>query len=296
MRRRDFLRRFAAALASGGATATAGAAFAGSGPAPGAAPDAPRGVSFHPDRGTPPIAIQLYSLRTLMEHDPERVLAALASIGYREVELAGLFGRTPEEVRAMLDRTGLRAVAAHVGLADLEEGWDATRAMAEVLAVRYVVVPWIDERDRSLDGYRRIAARFDRAGSLARDAGLAFAYHNQAYEFEAVEGVIPYDLLLAETDPDLVLLELDVFWMRRGGRDPHAYFTQYPGRFPLVHVKDMDGAGRMVDVGAGDIDFAAIIASGERAGIRHYILEHDEPPAPLQFAESSFEHMRALLR
>ncbi len=112
-------------------------------------------------------------------------------------------------------------------------------------------------------------------GESCREAGLRFGYHNHDFEFETIDGQIPFDVLLDETDPGLVDFELDLFWITKGGEDPLRYFERYPGRFTLCHVKDMAAGGEMVDVGAGGIDFAAIFARAEQAGLKHFFVEHD---------------------
>lgn len=247
-----------------------------------------------------PLGIQLYSLRTIMDTEPERVLAALVEIGYEEVELAGLYGHSATDFRGMLDRAGLRAPAGHIDLSPPPasgpwQEWERTLEDAATLGHDWVVVPWIDQGERTLDGYRRIAERFNAAGEAARAAGLRFAYHNHDFEFRAIDGVIPYDLLLDRTEPDLVEMEMDVYWVVHAGADPLHYFRQHPGRFPLIHVKDRDAEGEMVDVGAGRIDYSEVFAAAEGAGIRHYLIEHDNPESPMNFARSSYRHVRGLL-
>jgi sugar phosphate isomerase/epimerase len=105
---------------------------------------------------------------------------------------------------------------------------------------------------------------------------------------------LPYDILLAETDPELVRMEMDLYWITKGGQDPLMYFDRYPGRFPLVHVKDMDDTGGFADVGSGRIDFARIFARSETAGIRHYLVEHDNPRSPMDSIEASHRYLREL--
>ncbi|HEX6537411.1 MAG TPA: sugar phosphate isomerase/epimerase [Gemmatimonadaceae bacterium] len=230
-----------------------------------------------------------------MDRDVEGTLAELARIGYAEVELAGLHGKTPREMRTILDRAGLRATSSHIAMRDIRERWPAALVDAHTLGQRWIVCPWIDESDRTPDGYRRVAEELDRAAEAARGAGLGFAYHNHDYEFAPIAGgVVPYDLLLAECDPALVRMELDLYWIAKAGRDPLAYFEAHPGRFPLVHVKDMARDGAMVDVGQGTIDFAAIFARHARAGIEHYFVEHDDPPSPLADARASYQYLRHL--
>ncbi|HEX9580186.1 MAG TPA: sugar phosphate isomerase/epimerase [Gemmatimonadales bacterium] len=240
------------------------------------------------------IGLQLYTVRGEMERDLDGTLDAVARVGYQEVQFAGYFGRSPTQVRAALDAAGLTAPGAHIPYDALGERWDATLDGAHVMGHRYLLVAWIPAGERStLDGYRRIAARFERAAERARTAGILFAYHNHDYEFARMEGQVPYDVLLAEASY-LVKMEMDLFWITRGGGDPLAYFRAYPGRFHTVHVKDMDARGRMVDVGKGTIPFGRIFAMREQAGLRHYFVEHDTPEQPLDSIRASYQYLRRL--
>src|SRR5262249_26260639 len=205
------------------------------------------------------LGLQLYTVRTLMQQDVEGTLAAVAAIGIREVEFAGYFGRRPAALRQSLQSVGLSAPSAHVPFTALST-WGQTLDDANAVGHRYVVIPSIDVQLRSLDDWRRIAERFNWAGEQAHAAGLQFAYHNHDVEFRTVENRIGYDVLCESTDPQLVRLQLDLYWIRKGGQDPLAYFRRWPGRFPMVHVKDMSADGHMVDVGAGAIDWRAIFA------------------------------------
>ena len=241
------------------------------------------------------IGLQLYTVRHELERDFEGTLARVATTGYREVELAGYFGKAPADVRAMLDRHGLAAPAAHVSLAPNE--WRAALDAAPVIGHRYLVVPWIAaEARRTLDDYKRMAQRFNQAATAARAAGIQFAYHNHDFEFVPMDGRLPYDVLLAETDPHLVQLEIDLYWITKGGQDPLTYFARWPGRVPLVHVKDSAGPPdhRMVDVGAGTIDWKRIFAQGEQAGIRHCFVEHDAPANAFASIRASYEYLKRL--
>lgn len=240
------------------------------------------------------LGIQLYTVRSLMEQDVDRTLAAVAEIGYREVAFAGYFGQPPARLRDMLDRYGLSAPAAHVGYPELGDSWGRVLDTATQIGHRYVVTPSIPEALRTADGYRRAAERFNRAGAEARERGLTFAYHNHDFEFIPVGDRLPFDILLDETDPALVQFEMDLFWITKSGYDPLDYFTRYPGRFPLVHVKDMAADGEMVDVGQGQIDFPRIFARAAQAGIRHYFVEHDNPEEPLETARRSYDYLRSL--
>ena len=277
MNRRDFLQRSAATLA---ALSTPGRLAAG-----------PGGSRL--DR----IGVQLYTVRDAMQRDFEGTLGRIAGVGYREVETAGYFGRTAAQVRDALRRAGLSAPSAHVPLESLGTGWDQVLADAHTIGHRYLVMPWLDEKDRtSLDAYRRIADRLNRAGEAASRAGIRFAYHNHDFEFHPIEERLPYDLLLESTDPGHVRFQLDLYWITKGGQDPLAYFARWPGRFPSVHVKDSAGPPehRMADVGAGTIDWKRIFARRHEAGIEHFFVERDDPPDPFASIAASYKYLRGL--
>jgi sugar phosphate isomerase/epimerase len=238
------------------------------------------------------IGIQAYTVRALMQRDVAGTLAALASIGYREVELAGLYDRTAGEMRRMLDDAHLVAPSGHVAV--LKGDWHKIIDDAATIGQRYIVCPFTDQSDRTVDGYKRNAAKYNQFGELTRKSNIQFAYHNHDFEFDRINGVVPYDLLLQECDPHLVQMECDIFWMVKGGRDPVKYFAANPGRYPMVHAKDMTKSGAMVDVGRGSIDFAAIFRHSDQAGLTHVFVEHDEPSAPLDDARASYNYLRAL--
>ncbi len=231
-----------------------------------------------------------------MEKDFEGTIAKVAATGYGEVEFAGYFGKTPAEVRAILERTHLSAPSAHVGALDpdkLPALLDAARAIGH----HYVVIPWIPEENRkTLDDWKRVGESFNKAAALAHDAGLQLAYHNHDFEFTRVEGRIPFDVLLEATDPKLVQLEIDLYWITKGGQDPLSYFARWPGRIPLVHVKDSGGPPdhRMADVGAGKIDWKRIFAREDQAGIQHVFVEHDQPQEAFASIRASYEYLKRL--
>ncbi len=241
------------------------------------------------------IGVQLYTVRDAMAGNVEETLDRVAAIGYGEVEFAGYFERTPEQIRDALRASGLAAPASHVPVETLDADWDAQLEAAETMGHRYLVVAWLAPEQRStIDDYRRFAELFNQAGERAQAAGIGFAYHNHDFEFLALDGEVPFDVLLAETDPGLVRFELDLFWITKGGRDPLAYFGGHGGRFPLVHVKDMGPEGGMVDVGAGAIDFASIFARRQEAGIEHAFVEHDNPPDPFASIGAGFGYLDRL--
>jgi sugar phosphate isomerase/epimerase len=243
-----------------------------------------------------PIGIQLYTLRTLMARDFDGTLAQVAGIGYREVEFAGYFGRTPAQVRAALRQYGLAAPSTHVALPADDAAWARTLDEAKAIGHQWVTIAWLDAPlRRTPDDWARLAERFNGLGAQARAAGLRFAYHNHDFEFARVGDSSLFDVLLKKTDPAVVDLEMDVYWVTKAGADPLALIRQHPGRFPLLHLKDATAAParRMVEVGAGTIDFKAILAA-DHGTLKHAFVEHDNPTDPLASARASYAYLSRL--
>ena len=244
------------------------------------------------------IGVQLYTVRRELESDFEGTLAKVAGLGYGEVEFAGYYGRTPAQVKTILARNGLAAPSAHFQSVVSSGGVREAIEAAQTIGHKYLIYAYLPPEERkSLDDYRRLAERLNRAGEECRRAGIQFGYHNHDFEFAPTEGRIPYDLILEATDANLVKMELDLYWITKGGQSPLAYFRKHPGRFPLVHVKDMDNTpGRyFTEVGRGVIDFKEIFAASEQAGIKHYFVEQDETPAsPFASIKTSIDYLKRL--
>jgi sugar phosphate isomerase/epimerase len=259
------------------------------------------------------LGVQLYTVRKQMKHDFEGTLAKVAAIGYKEVEFAGYFKHSPQDVRTILDRLGLVSPAPHVAYDTLGDKFPEQIESAKIIGQSYIVCPWIPEKIRKQPhGWQDAVETFNRAGEASQKAGIQFAYHNHWFEFlpvNSVDGKLPYDFLLEHCDPNLVKMELDLCWITLGGGDPLKYFDRYPGRFPLVHVKDMkklptvsaggaqdfgDRLTDMTEVGSGVIDWKSIFAQSEKAGIKHYIVEHDKAAAPFDSIKISYEYLRQL--
>jgi sugar phosphate isomerase/epimerase len=244
-----------------------------------------------------PPGLQLYTVRDELQRDLPGTLARVAEIGYREVEFAGYFGRSPAEIRELLERHSLRAPSTHVGYGELSTRWDAVLGNAREIGHDFVTIPSLPGPERaSAAALRRAAAAFNRGAAEAKTAGLRFAFHNHDIEFVPVEGVVPYSVLLEETDPELVTFELDVYWAFRAGRDPVALIAAHPRRFTMLHLKDSAGPPehRMVEVGAGVIDFPAILTRSRTAGLRHFFVEHDRPEDALASIRTSFAYVSSL--
>lgn len=238
--------------------------------------------------------VQLYTVRELLQDDFYATLEEIAALGYEELEFAGLFDHVPEEVREHLNSLGLRSPATHISLMQLENDFDGVVEEAQALGQHYVVVPSLSEDDRaSLEDYRRVADRFNELGEELQAEGLQLGYHNHAFEFERFDDGLGYDVLLEETDPSFVTMEMDLYWVVEAGEDPLDYIDRYPGRFALFHVKDRTEEGEMVAVGEGAIDFEAIFARAEEAGLEHAFVEHDNPESPLSSIETSINHLTA---
>ena len=244
------------------------------------------------------IGAQLYTVRRELEKDFEGTLSRVAALGYREVEFAGYFNRPPKEVKRVLARHQLTSPAAHFPLADWRGSLRGMIEAAHVIGHEYLLLAWTPPEERkSLDDYKRLADLCNSAGEQLKRAGLQFAYHNHDFEFAPVGGRIPYDLLLERTDPKVVKLEMDLYWIVKGGGKPVEYFERWPGRYPLLHVKDMDATPKryFTEVGRGVIDFKTIFAHAGRAGVRHYFVEQDETPAsPFDSLKISMDYLKKL--
>ena len=245
------------------------------------------------------LGAQLYTVRGAMAADFAGTLERIRSIGYDEVEFAGYFGHSPGRVRDALAGAGLRAPAAHVELSALRD--DPMRVLDDAATIghEYLVVAWISpEHRRTADDWRRLAALLESAGDTARGRGMRVAYHNHDYEFVPVGAVVPFDLLLAETDRSKVAFELDVYWIMKAGYDPLEYLARHPSRFELLHLKDTTGPPDhgMVSVGAGIVKWDAVLTAAAASGARHMFVEHDEPPDPFETLRAGYEHLRGLER
>jgi sugar phosphate isomerase/epimerase len=249
------------------------------------------------------ISIQLFTLRDQLAVDLEGTLRALHDIGYTRVEHAGFVGRTVEEFKAALDAAGLWASSGHVAIPQPFDPavWSASLADATTLGSRYIVHPFFGinfatgEVVRTTAPWRAFARDLNRAGRMARDAGLKLGYHNHNWEFFRLTdnpSRTAYDVLTDATDPDLVHLELDLFWATRGARDPVDLIRQNKGRVLQYHVKDMNQAGSFEDPGQGLIDFARIFRHSKEAGVKEYIVERDDAGTPPRQPEDALDTAR----
>ncbi|HET9495502.1 MAG TPA: sugar phosphate isomerase/epimerase [Chloroflexia bacterium] len=244
------------------------------------------------------IALQLYTVREHASRDMLGTLARIAEQGYRAVELAGFGGVPVADLRAALDDLGVRAVSAHVGPDDLQAHVGRVVADLQALGCGYAVMPWLaEERRQNAGQIHELAEMLNRTGKLCREAGIVLAYHNHDFEFAPLDGTTMFDVLVEETDPELVALELDVYWVRYAGVDPIAVLRRLSGRVPLVHIKDMAVDKDLTDapVGEGIFEWPEVLQACEAAGAEWYIVEQDNPADPLVEVERSLHNLRKLM-
>lgn len=240
------------------------------------------------------IGIQLYSLRDMQAASVANTIKMLSGVGYPEVELFTLQGQTASAWRDIFDATGVRALAAHVGIDRWRSQLDTVLDEAELLGMQYVGVPGIfPNPPATRTTYRALAREFNRYAEAVADRGMRFYYHNHAYEFARDGGTRLYDVLLNETNPETVFFEMDLYWVVAGGVDPLDYLGVYDqSRWPLFHVKDRDAAGAFADLGEGNINFQRVFRALENKHYHHYLVERDTQVNPTRTAEVGYEYLR----
>jgi sugar phosphate isomerase/epimerase len=255
-----------------------------------------------------PIGLQVYTVRDDLDKDPVGTLKRVAAIGYKEIEIGGFFGKSPTGFRVLMQETQLSTPSAHYEFKQLTSGWEKAIEYAQAAGLKYMVNSALDDKDRkSLDGFKKAAEVFNKAGEQTAKAGIQFCYHNHNFEFARFGDTLGYDVLLRETDPKYVRFELDCFWMTHAGHDPVKYFENFPGRFPLLHIKDlkkgipsstsfaMPWGNPFAEVGRGVIDWKRIFKAAKRGGLEHYFVEQDQCDIPaFESARISYEYLRKL--
>lgn len=243
----------------------------------------------------PIIGAQLYTVRAAMERDVSATLRQVAEMGYDAVEFAGLFGEDPAALCREVRELGMTVGASHVDWRLLRDDPAAAIAQTRALCSPVMVLAWLPpEERRTLDQWREWVDHLNRAAALAEAAGIRLAYHNHDFEFAPIDGVRPIDLLLDGLDPERATFELDVYWAAKAGVDPVEFLRAHRGRVTLLHLKDMAVDGAMADVGAGAIDFPALLAEAGRQGIRHGFVERDDAPAPWVSLARSLDYLERM--
>jgi sugar phosphate isomerase/epimerase len=247
-----------------------------------------------------PVGLQLYSLRDAFAKDVPGTLDKVRDFGFKYVELAGTYDKTPEEFKKMLEERGLTAISGHWGYARWRDELDNVVEECRALGVKYAGCAWIDhEEDFDEQECRAAAATFNKAGEELAKHGIRFFYHTHGYEFQPYEGGgTLFDVLMQETKPEFVAVEMDVFWIVHPGQDPATLLGRYPGRFELTHLKDMkkstetglltghSDVSNCVAIGTGKIDFPKLLAASEKVGIKWHFIEDESPTVEEQIPES----------
>ena len=244
------------------------------------------------------IGLAVLSVNTVSARDYEPTMREVAAIGYREVDMYIYEShREPTETRAILDRAGLACPSARVATPALYRGWNRFLDAANTLGARWITLANVTYEERlHLRDWQELAHVLNKAGEEAKKHGLTLCYHSHSFELEPMEGKIPLDLLLASTDPALVKLQMDVYWMTRGGRNPATEIRRLGSRVATLHLKDMDAtsAKGITSVGKGVIDFPAILAAAADAKVANYFVEEDAPAEPMAAVRSSYEYLSTL--
>lgn len=260
------------------------------------------------------IGLQLYTVRDAMQKDVAGTLARVAQIGYNSVEGATytgsqlFYGMAPAAFASLLKQNGLVMPSAHYRLGEeMENGnpvkgtilheWDKAVDDAAALGIKYMVCAWLSPAERGgADKYKALAEHLNKAGETCKKAGIQLCYHNHDFEFEKENDVYMYDILLNNTNKDLVKMEVDLYWVSKAAQDPIALFDKNPGRFPLWHVKDMDKTANknFTEVGNGVIDFKNIFKHADKAGLQYFFVEQDQTPgSPFDSITQSINYIKA---
>ena len=250
-------------------------------------------------RRLPRIGLELYAVRGAMRKDPEGTLVGIGEMGYTDVELLwsqGNFGRSTEQVRAALERSGLHAPSAHIAPESLLSDWARSLETAKALGHDYLIVPSLpSETQHSLDAWRKWADNFNHAGAAARQAGIWLAFHNEPDHMKLVEGAVPYDVFVQRTDPSLVRLQLDVGNMALGGGDPFAYLRRHRERYWSFHLKDVVADGsRDTELGTGRIDFKRLLAAIPEIERKPCYVEQEGPSDEIASARTNYAYLKGL--
>ncbi|MBS4062931.1 MAG: TIM barrel protein [Chitinophagaceae bacterium] len=252
--------------------------------------------------------IQLYTVRNDVFKNVETTLQYLAKAGYTQIELFGFdgskfFGKTPKELKTLFDANGLTAPSGHYYLPPVlydgnKDLWKVTIEAAKTMGSEYMVIPWLDDKHRSAEDFKKLVGTINELAVLTKDAGMKLAYHNHEFEFgKAEDGKTFLQHLLDGTDKAMVDFELDLYWVVYSGENPLEWFKKYPGRFTMWHVKDMttniEGKKESTQVGDGTIDFTSIYAQSKLSGLKYGFVEQEAYTMPEeQCIKRSIEYMK----
>ena len=265
------------------------------------------GLDLYADPYGIPVGLQLYTVRKQLDQDFAGTLRKVASVGYTQVQFSVFHNQPVPKIKQLIDQIGLKTAAGHFAYELLNSNLSQVTDDAHTLGMSYVVLSSVPESYRhSLDAYKRAAEFFNKTGEGCRKAGLHFGYHNHNRDFEKFGDAIAFDLMLHNTDPASVGFEMDCFWVTRAGYDPVAYMNKYPGRFPVLHIKDERKhypptvSGRTPDeafapVGKGIIDWKRVFDAAPKGGLKYYFVEQDETELPVfEAIKISYDYLHGL--
>lgn len=250
------------------------------------------------------VGLQLWSVRDAMGNDPESTIKQIGEMGYDYVESAGyndglIYGMEPETFKNLVEENGMRYLGAHVGRQipedqdwkELMPWWDTCIAAHQAAGVEYIVQPSMGHTAfESLEGLAEYCEYFNAIGAKCQEAGIRFGFHNHAGEFSELEGEIMYDYMMQKTDADKVMFQLDVYWIKEGGKDFRDYLEKYPGRYGSIHIKDEKELGE-----SGEMNFEQILDLAQKKGVDYYVVEVEKYNySPLESVDKSLDHLREI--
>ncbi|MEX2336046.1 MAG: sugar phosphate isomerase/epimerase [Fulvivirga sp.] len=243
------------------------------------------------------VGVQIYSVRTELKEDFTGTMGKVGAMGYQYVEGYGMnvegkiLGNTATEYKKIVEDSGMELISCHSTYFTPEEASKIIEA-SKAAGLKYLIIPSLPKKLRN--DYHKVAENLNKVGELFKGTGIKFGYHNHAFEFEKQGDKTGMEILLEETDPELVTFELDLYWVVKGGHDPMELINKYPGRFSLYHVKDANESLEQTTLGTGIIDFKALIAAKEKAGLEYYFVEDERTDDPLGNLEADFKHASTL--
>ncbi|MNI23472.1 Inosose dehydratase [compost metagenome] len=245
------------------------------------------------------LAVQLYTLRDACKEDFPGVLRALSVMGWAGVQFAGFHDYDLDELKAVMQETGLKAAGMHVGMDDLFNHTEKVCSHARLFETVDIILPSIPQQLQNEDGYIKIKQQLNQLAAQLKDEGFRISYHNHAFEFNTqINGQSALAYLLNPAQDNDILAEIDVYWVKKGGYDPLTFIQTYAGRMPIIHLKDMtnDDKQSYAEIGTGSIDFVPILQWGEASGVEWYVVEQDTCPTdPMTCIQTSFNNLTKMI-
>lgn len=249
--------------------------------------------------------LQLYSVRDVLPKDPKGVMTQLAQMGYRQFESYGgdkgfLWGMSPKEIKSFLDGLNVKMVSTHFDYGGQQNKPDELKKsidMAAEAGLKYLLCPYMGPQ-KSMDDWKRMAEGFNKNGELIGKSGLKFGYHNHDYSFRPLNGQIPQEYLLANTDPKNVMFELDLCWIEAAGQNAAEHLKKYGKRYELCHIKDYNMVNDKVvqnDIGKGVVNYKHIVHTAMQNGMKYFLVEQEQyPVSPMESMKVNAEYMKKL--